>query len=186
MNLTEALKQVKGQNVEPQVVEVVEQLLRLTPQQTEIIVPQLNNWLKKIADIQALENVRAEIMDKISRINTQRAELRKDQQQSEQTLAEEQQTLVQEQGQLTSRRAGLDELKKKNAKKRADIDTFLKEIVETLQKEIAARPNEAELKKRYEATKKLVEDVKKNPWITSNVSETIQRIWKELPPDTLE
>jgi len=177
MNLTEALQQVKGQNVEPHVVEIVEQLLRLTPQQTGTVVPQLNNWLKKIADIRALEDARSEIMDKISRLNTQRAELKKGNQQSEQALEAEKQALLQEQGQLTSRRAGLDELKKKNAKKQADI--------ETLQKEIEAMPTEAEIKKQYEATKKLIEDVKKNPWIASNVSATIQRIWGELPPDAI-
>ena len=177
MNLAETLKQVKGQNVDSDVTEIVEQLLQLSPQQTANVVPQLSNWLKKIADIQALEDVRSDIMDKISRLNTQRANLRKEQQQSEQTLEAENQALLQEQGQLTSCRAGLEELKKKNAKKHADI--------ETLQKELDAMPKEAEIKRKYDATKKLVEDAKKNPWIAGNVSEKIQQIWKELPPDVI-
>jgi len=177
MNLPEALERVKGQDVESNVVAIVEQLLRLTPQQTAVVAQPLNNWLKKVADVQTLEATRSDIMDKISRLNTQRAELRKDNQQSEQALAAEQQALLQEQGQLTSQRAGLDELKKRNARKQADINT--------LQKELDAMPKETEIRKKYEATKKLLEDVKKNPWITSNISEKIQQIWKELPPDVL-
>jgi chromosome segregation ATPase len=177
MNLTETLKQVKGQNVEPNVVGIVEQLLQLTPQQAANVVPQVNNWLKKVADVRTLEDVRSDIMDKISRLNTQRANLRKEQQKSEQILETENQALLQEQGQLTSRRAGLEELKKKNEKKRADI--------EALQKELDAMPKEAEIKRKFDATKKLVEDARKNPWIAENVSEKIQQIWKELPSDVI-
>jgi predicted nuclease with TOPRIM domain len=177
MNLTETLKQIKGQDVESNVAEIVEQLLQLSPQQTANVVPQLSNWLKKIVDIQALEDIRSDVMNKISRLNTQRANLRKENLESEQALEVENQALLQEQGNLTSHRAGLEELKKRNAKKQAGI--------ETLQKELDAMPKETEIKKKYEVTKKLVEEAKKNPWIASNVSERIQQIWKELPPDVI-
>ncbi|MDR0869570.1 MAG: hypothetical protein LBN39_02130 [Planctomycetaceae bacterium] len=178
MTVTEALKQVKGQSVEPVVAEIVEQLLQLTPPQTERIAEKLNSWLKKTADSEQLAQTRSEIMSEISKLNAQRNNLRTDGQEAERSLKEERQKLVQESSNLNVQQRELEELKAKNAKKQVNV--------EQLQNELNAMPKESEIKKKYEATKKMLDAVKENPFLVPMVADTIQRVWKELPADELD
>jgi chromosome segregation ATPase len=142
------------------------------------LAQRLTSIVKKLLDIQALETAKQEMMTEITRLNTKRVNLRQENQKVEQDLENERQTLMQEISSLNTRRAGLQDIKAKNEKKLADI--------EKLQNEINTMPKDTEIKKKYDETKKLMENLKKNLWLASNVRENIQKIWKELPADELD
>ncbi|MDR1478269.1 MAG: hypothetical protein LBJ00_04940 [Planctomycetaceae bacterium] len=138
----------------------------------------LTSIVKKLLDIQTLEAAKQEIMTEITRLNTERANRRQENQKAEQDLENERQVLVEEMSKLNIQLASLQETKAKNEKKLAEI--------RKLQNEINAMPKDSEIKREYDETKKLMENLKKNPWLASNVCDNIQKIWKELPVDELD
>ncbi|GHT42685.1 hypothetical protein FACS189443_5920 [Planctomycetales bacterium] len=121
----------------------------------------IERLLEKSADVKSLENEREEVMHEISRLNVERSKLKKERESVEESLRTKKQWFAE----LEQAKSGLDAL---------------------TEKESALNKDEMEMKRRYSDTKRMVEELQQNRWLSSDVRESIKKIWGTLPVDELD
>jgi chromosome segregation ATPase len=125
------------------------------------VIDIIERLLQKSADVKSWEIEREELNREISRLNVERSKMKKERESIEESL----QTKKQWFAELEQAKSGLDAL---------------------TEKESALNKDETEMKQRYSETKRMVEELQQNRWLSSDVREAIKKIWTALPVDELD
>ncbi|MDR1384516.1 MAG: hypothetical protein LBJ67_11840 [Planctomycetaceae bacterium] len=189
MNLTEIIKKY-GAVADAEMLDFIEAVLAWKTQsdgqsaQNVLggILKKLANVCRKSEQVQSLENEKQGLVDEISRLNISREKLiagiaelnakrmkhSEEYAKAERKLQEKQQTL-----------AELERIKN-------EIENIPQEQ-SRLEKEIAElKADSADAKRKYDATKQMVEELKQNQWLIPNVRDSILQIWNSLPADDID
>ncbi|MDR0337729.1 MAG: hypothetical protein LBI18_11630 [Planctomycetaceae bacterium] len=124
-------------------------------------VPKIVSLLEKHGELQIWENVREQFVNEISRLNVERNKMKKDKENIEEALKKKKQWF----SDLEKAKNELTSLEKKQ---------------ETLHKE------DIDMQRRYAETKKLIEELQQNHWLSPQVKTALNKIWTTLPLDELD
>jgi chromosome segregation ATPase len=134
---------------------------RVSAEQASEFFRKIISILDKHGEVCSWENEREELMHELSRLNVERSKMKKEKESLDDALQAKKQWFAE----LEQAKSGFDAL---------------------TEKESALNKDETEIKQRYSETKKMIEELQQNRWLSSDVRESIKKVWGMLPVDELD
>jgi ribosomal protein S8 len=156
---------VKYGSVDERTLTLIENILswrqRVSDSQASEFAQKIVNMLEKHGEVQSWENVREQLVNEISRLNVERNKMKKDKENIDESLLKKKQWFI-------------------------DLEKAKNDLTVLEEKESKLRKDELDMQRRYVETKKLVAELQQNRWLSSQVKESIKKIWSTLPLDELD
>ncbi|MDR1486303.1 MAG: hypothetical protein LBT09_15980 [Planctomycetaceae bacterium] len=155
----------KHSNTDEATLNLIEKILswrgRVTLEAASEFVQKITSMLDKHGEIKSWEDVREQLVNEISRLNVERNKMKKDKESVEESLQKKKQWFI-------------------------DFDESKKDLTVLEERESKLRKDDMDMQRRYVETKKMVEELQQNRWLSSQIRESINRIWRTLPLDELD
>jgi DNA repair exonuclease SbcCD ATPase subunit len=155
----------KYSNANEQTLEFIEKILkwkeRVSEEQASEFIQKMVGILEKHGEVCSWESVREQLVNEISRLNVERSKMKKERENIEESLEKKKQWF----GELEKAKNDLTALEEEKSKlHKDDLDKY----------------------QRYSETKKMVEELQQNCWLSYGIKESINNIWATLPLDELD
>jgi chromosome segregation ATPase len=189
MNLTEIIKKY-GSTIDTETIDFIEAVLfwksqnGSQPERSVLgdVLKKLVNACRKSANVQSLDHERQILVDEIARLNSYRQKLTAQISELNVKRLQHRQEYEEAEQKLQAKQRWFDELERvKN-----EIN-HLPQEQSRLEKEITElKTGSADMKRKYDATKHLVDELRQNRWLDPKIKDSILKIWKTLPADELD
>jgi chromosome segregation ATPase len=155
----------KYSNTNEQMLNLIEKILqwqeRVSDSQASEFIQKMASILEKHGDVQTWENVREQLVNEISRLNVERNKMKKDKESINESLQKKKQWFI-------------------------DLEQAKSDLTILEEKESKLHKDDMDMQRRYIETKKMIEELQQNRWLSSTVKESINKIWAALPSDELD
>ncbi|MDR2117899.1 MAG: hypothetical protein LBP87_16110, partial [Planctomycetaceae bacterium] len=152
-------------NTDEQTLDFIEKIFawrnRVSAEQASEFILKLVNILEKHGEVCSWEKVREQFINEISRLNVERSKMKKDKESIEESLQKKKQWFT-------------------------ELEKAKQELTALEEKKSKLHKNDLEMRDRYLETKKMIEELQQNHWLSSELKDSIKKIWKTLPSDALD
>jgi hypothetical protein len=155
----------KYSNTDESTLNFIENILswreRVSVVQASEFIQKIVSMLEKRGEVQTWENVREQLVNEISRLNVERNKMKKDKENIDESLQKKKQWFI-------------------------DLEKSKNDLTILEEKESKLHKDDIDMQRRYVETKKMVESLQQNRWLSPNLKESINKIWTALPLDELD